>query len=151
MRRIGVALIAVIFVLSMVGCGGGGGAGEKVSEAEAQEGFAVAFGSFFMAMMSAGFGQPPEGVEMSEDGNEFTFDEFDVSDMETDYTTMSGTIGEKDGGMVADLQLAGGPVETISFEIAADFDLENTSEMDITVNGHDMTVGTADIGADMGM
>jgi cell division GTPase FtsZ len=153
MKRVGVALIAVLFVLSMVGCGGGGG--KQVTQEEAQKGFAVAFGSFFMGMMSASMGSGAEGVEMSEEGDEFIFDKFDVSEiaagMETEYTTMSGTIGEKDGGMIADLTLEGGPVTSLQFEIGEELDLENASEIEATINGTKMTISTADLSGGMGM
>lgn len=153
MKRVGVALIAVLFVLSMVGCGGGGG--KQVTQEEAQKSFAVAFGSFFMGMMSASMGSGAEGVEMSEEGDEFIFDKFDVSEiaagMETEYTTMSGTIGEKDGGMIADLTLEGGPVTSLQFEIGEELDLENASEIEATINGTKMTISTADLSGGMGM
>lgn len=153
MKRIGVALIALLVLISMVGCGGGGG--KQVSEEEAQKGFAVAFGSFFMGMMSAAMGGGGEGVEMSEEGDEFIFDDFDVTEiatgMETEYTSMSGTVGEKDGGMIAELTLEGGPVETLAFEVAEDFDLEGSTEIEVTINGTKMTVSTAALEGGMGM
>lgn len=153
MKKIGVALIALMVLISMVGCGGGGG--KQVTQEEAQKGFGVAFGGFFMGMMTAAMGGGAEGVEMSEEGDEFIFDEFDVSEiaagMETEYTTMSGTISEKDGGMLADLTLEGGPVTSLQFEMNEELDLENASEIEATINGTKMTISTADLSGGMGM
>lgn len=149
MKRVGVALIVLAMIASMVGCGGGA----DVSEVQAQEAFAVAFGSFFNAMFTVGFGQEMEGVTMDEESGAFTFDKMDVSEMETDYTTMSGSIVEGDGGnLAADLTLEGGVVESIKFEMTEeDFGGEGATEMKVTVNGKEITISTADIGGDMGM
>lgn len=131
MKRLG--LIAVIAIVVLGGC-----AGTPVTEEQATEAFGVSFGAYFMAAMSAAFGNAPEGVEMNEEGTEVTFTDFDVSEMKTDYSTMSGTfVGSDEGGLVADLTFTGGIVETISYSID---DVEDAQEVTVTVNGKEMTV-----------
>lgn len=137
MKKIGAIAVAVAFVVAIMGCS----KGAEVSQEEATEALNVAFGAFFIALLSSEFGETPEGVEIDEEVDAVTFTDFDLAEMETRYTSISGVIGG--GGenvSVADLELAGGPVKTIEFEILEDQDAGNATEMDITVNGHDMTI-----------
>lgn len=141
MKRIAAIAIAIavvlVFGVAIMGCS----KGPEVSQEEATKAINVAFGSFFIAVLSAGFGEEPEGVEVDEEGGIVTFTDFDLADLETQYTSISGVFdGSDDNEFFADLELAGGPVMTIEFEM-----IENATEIDITVNGHDMTISTDEI------
>jgi hypothetical protein len=108
-------LLLAAAVVSLTGCE----QDAAVSAERAQEAFLVAFGSAYVGSMAAQLGQTLDGVEIRDDRT-VVFDEFDVTDLETDYTSVSGTLTAADESARADLILAGGPVETIAFDLTAE-------------------------------
>lgn len=133
------AVTLVLAVVALAGCGSGSGA--EVTSEEAEEAFIVAFGGAYVGSMAAQVGQSMPGVSINAESNEVVFEEFDVSDLQTTYDTLSGTIETTEESATADFSLTGGPVETISFDLTA----EQMSDQDgisarATVNGREMDI-----------
>lgn len=133
MKKLGIIVLAVLLLGSFAGCNLFN-ALPKVTEEEAIEAYTISM----YALLAAGFGMMggtlPEGVELtSSDGFEFT--DFDVSDEEWDYTTMSGTIEPDDeGNTIADLTFEGGPVVTLEYTMS-----EDDETFTIIANGMEFT------------
>lgn len=107
----------------------------EISDDQAQEAFMVAFGSAYVGSMAAQLDQTLDGVEVRDDGT-VVFDGFDVTDLETDYTTVSGTLTAADEAARADLTLAGGPVATIAFDLTLEQLAANDAfNATVTING----------------
>jgi hypothetical protein len=106
----------------------------KVSVEEAEMGYIVGFGAVMAATFSAAFDKSAEGVTLSEDKLTMTMESYDLSQFTSiDYTEASGTVVNKDGIMQCDLELVGGPVKTIKFEIG---DINNMSHVQATIEAN---------------
>jgi len=134
--RFGV-LVAAALVIALAGCQAESG----ISSDQAEEAFIVAFGGAYVGSMAAQVGQPLPGVSLDQENQAVSFDEFDVSELQTDYQTLSGTVTTSGETANVDFTLTGGPVETIAFEINAE---QMSSEDGITatamVNGTEMEI-----------
>lgn len=112
----------------------------EISGDQAQEAFMVAFGSAYVGSMAAQLDQTLEGVEIRDDGT-VVFDAFDVTDLETDYTSVSGTLTAAGESARADLTLAGGPVQSIAFDLTAEqLAAEDAFTTTVVVNGTETEV-----------
>ncbi|MFW6292975.1 MAG: hypothetical protein ACOC7V_11735 [Spirochaetota bacterium] len=135
-KRIGV-LVAAVLVIALAGCERENG----ISSDQAEEAFIVAFGGAYVGSMAAQVGQSLPGVSLDEENQAVSFDEFDVSELQTDYQTLSGTVTTSGETADVDFTLTGGPVETIAFEVNAE---QMSSEDGITatamVNGTEMEI-----------
>jgi hypothetical protein len=126
-----------------------------VTEEEAKEAFAYSFVSVMMISMGAATGRVPEGITLSQEEAKITLEEFDfyefVGEDREDlvYESITGTIVGEDERLVADLSLAGGPVETISFSLGAEeVSAQEGFTTSVTINGTEMELDmqTEDIG-----
>ncbi len=157
MRQIATIALLAILVVGLIGCGGSNGTASngsgaaseeatapapQVTKLEAEEAFAVGLASVFFASFQSAFGSAPEGTSLSEDSTVLTLDEFDLAEFKTDYSTVSGTATNNGEGMDCDLQLEGGPVETLQFSIE-DFESE-TVEATVIVNGSPMSLALSE-------
>ncbi|MFP4115014.1 MAG: hypothetical protein ACOC2Y_07595 [Spirochaetota bacterium] len=130
-------VLALLVLVALSGCEEGPG----VSSEEAEEAFMVAFGGVYIGSMVAQFGQPLPGVELNPESNAVEFTDFDVTDLQTDYETLSGTLTTTGESASADLTLTSGPVESISFTLtAAQLSAEDGLRTTVTVNGSEMEV-----------
>jgi hypothetical protein len=123
----------------------------EITSDQAQEAFMVAFGSAYVGSMAAQLGQSLPGVTISdEEEGSVVFEEFDVTELETDYTTVSGTVTSETDSARADLTLAGGPVTTIAFDVtAAELSTEGVFRTTVVINGKEMDIEIdASAGAD---
>ncbi len=115
--------------------------GAEVTEAQAEEAFMVAFGGAYVGSMAAQFGQPLPGLSLDMENEAIVFDEFDVSELETDYQTISGTVKSTEEAAEVDFVMTGGVVETISFRIGAEqMAATDGIRASVTVNGHQMDI-----------
>lgn len=112
----------------------------QVSAEQAQEAFLVAFGSAYVGTMAHQLGQTLPGVSLAEDGT-VAFDAFDVTDLDTDYRTVSGTLSPGSESATADLVLDGGPVTTIAFDLTADqLAADSVFRATAVINGVEMEI-----------
>lgn len=134
-RKAFLALLAIA-ALAVSGCNR-----QEVTELQATEAFAIGFGSYMAVAMSAAFGQAPDGVTLDQEKGTITFSDYDLSalGMESDYTTLSGTVTASESEMTMDLKLEGGVVETLEFTMS---DLE-ADQITVKVNGREMTIDPA--------
>jgi hypothetical protein len=133
MKKLGIIVLAVLLLGSFAGCNLFNGL-PKVTEEEAIEAYTISMYAMLAAGLGMMGGELPEGVDLTESGG-FEFTDFDVSDEEWDYTTMSGTIGtDDDGNTVADLTFEGGPVVTLKYTIP-----EDDETFTIIANGTEFT------------
>lgn len=143
-RRTGLLIAGLMVVLVLFGCdrpGRAGEAGDSVTEAQAQQAFMVAFGGAYVGSMAAQFGQPLPGLSIDMENQTVVFDEFDVSELDTDYRTISGTVKSSADAAEVDFVMTGGPVRSIVFRVGA----EQMAETDgfrtkVTVNGREMDI-----------
>lgn len=134
-KRVLIGVVATAAVL-LSGCNDS----SSLSQDEAEEAFLVGFTSVMMASFSAAFGEAPEGVVLRDDMMTMELEDFDISEFdEVEYTAVSGTVENVRGVIKCTLQLTGGPVETLVFEIA---DMTNMERIDLTatVNGNEMLI-----------
>jgi len=129
--------VLLLVVLAFSGCSRDTG----VTEDQAEEAFIVAFGGAYVGSMAAQFGQPVPGISLDEDAEAVVFDAFDVSELQSDYDTISGTVRTTDASAVVDLTLTGGPVTSIAFEVTADqMGSDDGIVATATVNGTEMEI-----------
>lgn len=115
--------------------------GAEVTEAQAEEAFMVAFGGAYVGSMAAQFGQPLPGLSLDMEDESIVFDEFDVSELDTDYRTISGTVKSTEEAAEVDFVMTGGVVETIAFRIGAEqMAAADGIRASVTVNGHQMDI-----------
>ncbi len=136
MSKRALVVVAAMAAVLFSGCSGS----SSVSQDEAEEAFLVGFTSVMMASFSAAFGDAPEGVVLSDDMMTMELQDFDISEVDdVEYTAVSGKVENVEGVMKCDLQLTGGPVETLIFEIT---DVTNMDGIDLTaiVNGSEMQI-----------
>ncbi|MFW5738322.1 MAG: hypothetical protein ACOC6J_03865 [Spirochaetota bacterium] len=142
MRQLVALAAGIILLAGMVACDGGGGV--AVSDEEAKQAFVISFGSVLIVSMATAFGEEPEGVELSDEGDELTLDGFDLTTYlgegapETPYSSISGTITNDEERMNADLTLEGGPVDSLEFSIGSE-EMQATEGFSttLTVNGRE--------------
>ena len=133
-------LLTVVALLSLAGCDRQQ-ASATVSSEQAEEAFMVAFGGAYIGSMAAQFNQPLPGVEIDAENQAVVFDAFDVSELETDYTTISGTVRTTADAATVDFTLTGGAVTTISFQINAEqMSNEDGIRATAVVNGAEMEI-----------
>ena len=126
MNKNKVYILLLVALLIFSGCGG-----SKVSVEEAEMGYIVGFAAVMAATFSAAFDQSKEGVTLSEDKLTMTLDKYRLSQFEgIDYTEASGKVVNKAGIMQCELELVGGPVKTIKFDIG---DINNMSRVQTTI------------------
>ena len=146
MNRLFRAAVAVMIVGALAGCGGSGrGGAAPVSVDEAKEAFTVGFVSVFMVSIGAAFGQEMEGVTLDEEAEEIRMDGFDITEFaqesQISYTAVSGSVRSEDDRMVADLQLVGGPVTTITFSLGQEeLQAADGFTTTVTANGVDIEI-----------
>lgn len=130
------AVSALIVMLAFAGCTGL----PRVSSAQAEEAFMVAFAGAYLGTMAVQFGYAPAGVAVDDETRTVTFTDFNVSDLETAYESLSGTLTTTNDSASAAFTLAGGPVESISFDIRADQMSSTSIATTATVNGRSMEI-----------
>ena len=135
--RITSAILSLLLLLAFTGCEQEPG----VSSEQAEEAFLVAFGSAYVGSMAAQFEQPLPGMTLDAESGTITFEEFDVSELQTQYETLSGEVTSTEESANADFTLTGGPVETISFDLSADqMSAESGIQTTVTVNGEETEI-----------
>jgi hypothetical protein len=133
-----VVAFALVIVLALTACN----RGSQVTAAQAEEAFMVAFGGAYVGSMAAQFGQPLPGMEIDSEDNAVRFQDFDVTDLETEYTAISGSITATENAVDADFTLTDGPVETIAFTLSADeMSSQDGLRTTVTINGREMDIG----------
>lgn len=132
MKKIGIALLAVTILLFTFGCSGGG----KLATEEVEKAFAISFSSVLMASMGAAFGADMEGVTMDEETQAVTLDGFDITELGTEYTSMSGEASGDGESMTVDVTLEGGKVKSISYKVT-DFQNSDSIKTTVKANGKD--------------
>ncbi|TVQ20872.1 MAG: hypothetical protein EA382_14350 [Spirochaetaceae bacterium] len=105
-----------LLVVTLAACAG---TGPAVSVADAEQALYAGFGATIAASMSAAVGRPLPGVDLNQQSGALTLREFDVTDFETIYRTVSGTVTASSGASRVDLTLTGGPVQSLRFELTA--------------------------------
>jgi hypothetical protein len=126
-----------LFVIVLSACG----QEEAVSKEEAEEAFLVAFGSAYVGSMALQFGQPLPGVTLDTEDNAVVFEEFDVSDLQTEYTSLSGRVITTDESAGAEFTLTGGPIKTISFDLSVDqMSAEDGLRTTVVVDGQEIDI-----------
>jgi hypothetical protein len=135
MKRIAAIGMIVVLLLATVSCSGGA----KVSQEEVDKAFVISFTSVLMASMGAAFGADMEGVTLNEETNEITLDGFDISEFETEYTSISGSARGDGTTMWVDVTLDGGAVNEIEYELT-DFQGAESIETTVTVNGSEYEI-----------
>ena len=130
MKKIGIALLAVTLLLFTFGCSGG----EKLPTEEVERAFVVSFSSVLMASMGAAFGADMEGVTMDEETQAVSLDGFDITELGTEYTSISGEASGTGESMSIDVTLEGGKVKSISYTVS-DFQDSDSIKTTVKANG----------------
>jgi hypothetical protein len=129
--------VSVIALLALSGCE----REARVTAEEAEEAFMVAFGGAYVGSLAVRLDRPLPGMTLDSEHQSVVFDEFDVTDLETDYTTLAGRLVASEASAQAEFTLTGGVVETISFTIDADqMSWENGVRATVVVNGREMVI-----------
>ena len=115
---------------------------DKPSEEEVIEAVGVAFGAWFIGALLADL---YDGVTYNDTTGVVTFSSFDISEMDTDYSSISGTVAPNDAGTALDfnVSLKGGPVEKLKFSITESFLLNsgtNAVSLSVEANGFDYDI-----------
>ncbi len=111
----------------------------RITEEQAEQAFMVAYGGAFVGSLAAQLGQAMPGLNVGMERDEIVFENFDVSDLNTDYRTLNGTLVSTPEAAIVDFRLTGGEVETIAFRITAGqmSGTESVVAM-VTVDGQEM-------------
>lgn len=143
MNRIVTGIAVFVLIAGLGACNGGG----TLSEEQVNEAFVVSFSAVMMGSMGAAFGADVAGVSLDQSTGELTMDGFDVSELETDYTTISGTAGGDGTTMTVDATLTGGAVQSISYQLG-DLSESDTIETTVTANGkeYELNLGPDTLG-----
>jgi len=91
-----------------------------VNQQEAEQAFIVSYAAMFVGSMTAALGHTRSGISVDTAERTITLSEFDVTDLNTPYETVSGTVSGENGSSLIELALTGGPAREVSFRIAAD-------------------------------
>lgn len=135
MNRIVAGIAVLLFVIGLGACSGQG----SLSQEQVDEAFVVSFSAIIMGSMAAAFGSDLEGVSLDQETGELTLDGFDISELETDYTAISGSARGDGTTMTAELTLAGGAVQSLSYELG-DISESETIETTVTANGREYEI-----------
>ncbi len=129
-----ILILAIVTAFVTASCGNDGPA---VSQEEAEQAFLVSYSALVVGSMTAAFDRPLPGVEVDREKRTLTYNEFDVTDMDTPYDSISGTVKADGGdGDISTIELEGGPATSISFEVAADAMFQGDRiQSSIDVNG----------------
>jgi hypothetical protein len=112
---------------------------------EVVEAIAVAQLSYGLGIFVALFGDPIDELDFNETTAVLTFTDFDISESEMGYSTVSGTVGPTpDGSIDFDLAFTGGPISSLQFTLTS----EQTEALDVgesvsivaTADGEEYTV-----------
>jgi hypothetical protein len=142
------ALLLSVFVVVLAGCDRPAETQvmteieeNRITEEQAEQAFMVAFGGAYIGSLAAQLGQSMPGLRLSTEPEEIVFENFDVSDLDTDYRTLNGTVISTPEAAIVDFRLTGGEVQTIAFRITRGqmSGAEGVVAM-VTVNGQEMEV-----------
>lgn len=91
------------------------------------------------------FGDPVEGFSFNETTGVMTFTSFDITELETSYTTVSGTVSfMPDDSLEFDLTFTGGPISSLYFTLDSEqidtLENEESVSVDVTADGDEYTV-----------
>ena len=111
----------------------------RISDEQAKQAFMVAFGGAYVGSMAAQLGQPLPGLSLDLERDAIVYENFDVTELDTDYRTLNGTVVSTPEAAIVDFRLTGGEVETIAFRITPEqiFGADGGVAM-VTINGHEM-------------
>lgn len=129
MKKFEIALLAASLLLFTFGCSDGA----KLPTEEVEKAFAVSFSSVLMAFMGAAFGADMEGVTMDEETQTINLDGFDITELGTEYTSLSGKASGDGESMTIDVTLEGGKVKSISYKVS---DFQNSDSIKTTVKAN---------------
>ena len=133
LKKIGLVLLVVI---AFAGCS----AGPKVTVEEAEKAFIAGFVVVFTVSFEAAMGNTIEGVTLSEDGNDLTFENYPLGEFpQLGYTKVSGSVTGEEGAKVVDLKFEGGPVKTLKYEIGEALDMSHV-QMTVVANGSEIDI-----------
>ncbi|MFP4363724.1 MAG: hypothetical protein ACLFR1_07620 [Spirochaetia bacterium] len=134
----GLTLICMLFM--SISCSGG-----AVEQEDADMAFSMSVGLYFVGSMAAAFGEEIEGISYDQQNQVLSIDNVNLTeligeeDIQTPYETVSGTFTVTEETLEADLELTGGPVTSLKYEIAAEAIMESPTA-EASVNGNTMTV-----------
>lgn len=143
MKRIVSIIVIALLGSALVACGGGA----ALNQEQVDEAFIVSISAFLMGSMGAAFGADVEGVSFDVETGELSMDGFDITNLETDYTAISGSAGGDGTSMTVEATLTGGAVNSISYEVG-DFTQSETIDATVTANGksYDISIGPEALG-----
>lgn len=129
-----VALLSLLFA----SCSG---EQRAVTQQEAEQAFLVSYAAMFVGSMTAALQHERAGISVNTSERTITLDGFDITDLQTPYETVSGTITGQDGSSLVEFELEGGPANAVTFEIAADqMIVGDRIQQSIEVNGRSFDI-----------
>ena len=134
-------VVTLLLIVVVLGVFSGCRSEDQITSEQAEEAFMVAFGGAYVGSIAAQVGQPLPGISFDQENNAIVFEDFDVSELQTDYQAISGTVTSTEESATASFTLTGGPVETISFSMGPDqMSNEDGISATVTVNGREMDI-----------
>jgi hypothetical protein len=127
--------LAILLSFFLLACGPA-----RVSVDEAEQAFVAAFSGAYIGSFFVQLGETTPGVELREDTDEMVFDQFDISELGTGYTTISGTARTTAETLQGSFTLTEGPVETLEFELSVDQMRSETIVATVTANGREVDI-----------
>jgi hypothetical protein len=133
-----VAAIALVAALGLAACGTDQ---RTITQEQAEQAFMVSYAAMFVGSMSAALQHDRAGISVNRAERTITLTEFDVTDLQTPYESVSGTITGEDGSSLVEFTLVGGPATEVSFQIAADqMIVGDRIEQSVEVNGRSFEI-----------
>lgn len=135
LRIVGATVLVVFGLASCVGDQ------TAVTQEEAEQAFMVSYAAMFVGSMTAALQQERVGISVDTGERTITLSEFDVTDLQTPYESVSGTITGQEGSSLVEFDLIGGPATSVVFEIAADqMIVGDRIQQSIEVNGRSFDI-----------
>ena len=113
---------------------------ERKPPREPDKAFVAAFSGAYIGSFLARLGEEPEGVEFDVETDAMLFDRFSIEDLNTRYTTISGSARTTATSVAGEFILTGGPIAALSFEMTVEQMRAETIEATVTANGREVTI-----------
>ena len=137
-------VIVVLAVLTLAHC-----SSARVSVDEAEEAFVAAFSGAYIGSFVAQLGREIDGVMLDSETDEMLFDEFDISALGTQYSTISGSATTTAESLLGTFELSEGPVQTLSFELTVDQMRAESIEAVVLANGDEVEIAVEMAGSQL--